>query len=138
MIDLDTARASFFTAFQSIWNNRTPVAWQNATSNTAPPADGSEWIRATLIHTTGGQNTLGPADGAQEHRATGTIFVNIFVPLNAGVLRADELAREAYDALIGMPGGLIMRNQRVNETGATDDGWFQVDVLADFYYDFVR
>ncbi|HEY6019460.1 MAG TPA: hypothetical protein VIY48_06050, partial [Candidatus Paceibacterota bacterium] len=105
-----------------------------------PPDMSKPYARATVLHATGKQATLAGPGGARWERR-GVCIVQCFGPLKngRGLTVAEGLATVAKNAYEGKasPEGIWFRNCRINEVGSAD-GLYQVNAIAEFYYDEVK
>lgn len=94
------------------------------------------WARYTIQHVTGNQASLANVIGKKRFDRGGTIIIQVFTPLNNGVLIAYDAAEIVVGAYEGKstPSGAWFRNVRINEVD-NNDLWQQVNVLIDFTYD---
>ncbi|MCP4897717.1 MAG: hypothetical protein GY906_12155 [bacterium] len=137
--DITQARDEILAVFKTAWDagaesaGLTVLYWDLAQD---PPPTGA-WARVTVRHSDGNQATLSNSVGQRRFRHEGTVFVQIFTPLDEGLTLADALTsivKYAFEGEVTSPGRVIFRRVRVNEVGR-DGQWFQVNVLADFEYD---
>lgn len=104
-----------------------------------PPAS-ETWARWRCQHFTGDQATLANVVGKRRWRRAGTIFVQVFTPLNESELLAYDAAEIVVSAYEGAASSVWFRNVRVNEVNSSDAGkdaqsWSQRNVLIDFEYE---
>lgn len=125
------ARAILYQEFRDNWNPSIPYTFDNESFD----ADGvPEWVRLTVRHTPGGQHTLG-APGHRRFRRRGLVIVQVFVPVDRGLLRCDELAKAARDIFEGKTlSGVMLHDGNYREVGP-DRQWFQGNVTVDFSFD---
>lgn len=125
------ARAILYQEFLDNWNPLIPHTFDNEGFN----ADGiPEWVRLTVRHTPGGQHTLG-ALGHRRFRRRGLVIVQVFVPVDRGLLRCDELAAAARDIFEGKTlSGVMLHDGNYREVGP-DRQWFQGNITVDFSFD---
>lgn len=116
--------------------NSLTVIYDNNTTKIS--TNGASWIRASLRHTLGDQETLG-GSGERRFSRKGLIFVQIFVPFGKGMKTSDTLSvafRNAFEG-IHTTNGVAFSGVRVNEVGQDGD-WHQTNVVAEFTYEEVR
>lgn len=142
------SRDEMFTMLLTAWNLNAmavvglipAIQWQGLDISPIPP-QGVPFGRATVHHIEGGQSTLGNSQGKNTYERVGILTFQVFGPLGSGkgLTIAEGLANIALNAFEGKasPGGIWFRNCRLNEVGVTD-GWFQINVLAEFTYDEVK
>lgn len=132
---VNEARQAIFAQFNTAWAGATPIAWDNLDYK----PNGSEFVRLTVKHNLGSQESLGGI-GGRVYRKLGLIFVQIFTPLGIAADRSDELAQLAINALRdSTTGSLWFRNHRVNDIGRNgEDSYYQLNVVIDFIYDEIK
>lgn len=133
MTTLNEAREAMYQALYSAWSGTTPIQFDNEDYD---PPRGGEWARLTVRHQDSGQDTLG-AKGNRKYERSGIAWTQVFVPKNTGTARADVLATLARETFEGerLAGTTVyFTDVIVREVGATDDGWYQVNVEANFTY----
>ena len=100
-----------------------------------PPAD-TAWVRASVRHFDGGQDSLGGV-GLRKFSRVGALFVQIFIPQDTGgTAPADTIAQEARTLLEGkhLTGTTInLLTSNIREIGQVD-GYFVVVVETGFEY----
>lgn len=100
------------------------------------PAANAIWARWRCNHFTGGQGSLANVVGKRRWRREGTLFIQVFSPLNASEVSAYDAAEIVVQAYEGKPSGAWFRNVRINEiTPSEVSNWVQRNVLIDFEYD---
>jgi hypothetical protein len=102
---------------------------------TPPSAD--PWLRLAVLHAAGQQAGFGAA--TRRYRRNGVALVQIFVPEGEGPSEAMQLGDAAVGLFEGtvLSGGLRFGPVALREIGVAD-GWFQVNVSADFTFDEVK
>ena len=102
---------------------------------TAPP--GEEWVRLTINFEDGFQDSLGTA-GNRKYLKTGTIFVQVFFPINKGTDDSDTLVGNSANLFDGVRiEDLWMFNGRVKTIGS-DGEFYQQNAIIDFEFQNVR
>jgi hypothetical protein len=102
-----------------------------------PPDNQSAWTYTMIRHATGTQASLAGADATRRWNATGTLFTQIFVPLNK---QGRQQAVTIADALkttiqkLQTEHGVWFRGAILKEIGV-DGSWYQVNFTATFTYD---
>ena len=117
-----------------------PVDYPNIKPDTTiPPDTPIPWARVNIVHGSGGQTALAGADGSRRFDRGGVLIAQIFVPTGEGAARSQQLQKLVSDAYEGQatPRHIWFRNVRVNEVGPSD-GWWQVNVIAEFTYDEIK
>lgn len=147
-ISIATAVQEMEARFRAAWGNTGPCDYPNQ-GFVIPAALSVVWARWRCQHLTGGQGSLSNAQGKRRFNRNGTLFIQVFTPLNASELAAYNTAEIVVGAYEGKttPSGVWFRNVRIQEinngvqTGSSDGSntaWNQKNVLADFLYDQIR
>jgi hypothetical protein len=141
------ARDEIFSLIRNYFNSQgstVPILWQGIPIDKPPDTSdlsyAAGYARATVLHSGGRQSTLGGKSGTRFDRS-GVVIIQCFGPIGIGkgLTNAEQIATMALDALEGKttPGGIWFRNCRPNDIGPAD-GWFQINVVAEFLYDEVK
>lgn len=128
--------AEFPTDFQAVLDH---TAWPDVPPQAPiPPQTATPWARVSIAHASGGQDSLRGAAGRSRFERQGVLTVQCFAPVGESATRVYNMAQIAMNAFDGKatPGGVWFRNARPNE--AINDGWKQVNVLAEFLYDEIK
>lgn len=101
------------------------------------PPSAAPWLRLNLRHAAGYQAGFG--GGTRRYRRNGVALLQIFVPEGEGPSEAMQLGDDAMGLFKGrvLSGGLRFGPVSLREIGV-EDGWFQVNVAADFTFDEVK
>ncbi len=121
------------STFKAAWGVKSPVVY----GGDAPekPADDQAWVRFNIKHSDGGQATMG-APSANRFRQIGLIIIQIFSPEGKYAIRAKELANDAIEIYQGLQqSGITYQKVRPDEIGNDGHGYYQINVIAEFYYD---
>ena len=118
-------------------NNTTLASTQITLENEQfQPPDDTAWVRASVRHFDGGQDSLGGV-GSRKFSRIGALFVQIFIPQDTGgTSPADTIAHEARTLLEGkhLTGTTVnLLTSQVREIGQVD-GYFMVVVETGFEY----
>ena len=146
----EEARDFILDKFKLAWDANAPavnggqvpkVEYQNVSPAQPALADGNKaWARVSVRHSSGSQRSMGPVGGRIFTRR-GVVTVQVFVPAGKqGLVLADRLGKVAADAFEGeetSAGSVWFRNVTYREVGV-DNGWFQVNAVAEFEYDAVK
>lgn len=130
---------AIFKKFLTDWASTTPVVLDEEAY--AGPTR-SSWVRLSVRHTDGQQDTLG-ASGTRKFARYGIVFVQVFTPANSGRRAGDLLAQQARAVFEGVPGSsfdvqtLRFYGGRILEQ-PTDGGWAQQNVEVPFEYDEIK
>lgn len=136
-LTLAAARDEIHTLFETVWTpTGIPLHYWDVSSDT-PGDSNAAWAAIRAQWTLGRQRGL--AVGVRRYEREGIVTVQIFTPFGAGMQQSDDLSKIAYDAFEGVdtPNGVWFRSVRVNSIGQMGE-WYQVNVIADFFYDEVK
>ena len=130
----DVVRTAFGVAWTDAGETLDNVAWDNLAYS---PGDRADYVMLGLAHSTGTFASLGAGASIQVRRVA--IFAaQIFVRINTGQARADDLAEIVLDFLESAR----LTGIRISEIGVTEAGRvgqdFQVNVNAQIEYDSFR
>lgn len=133
-MNYQTAIAAIKRHFAEEWAERTPVAYPDDKSFNTP--NGTPWVRLTVQPVYGYQASVG-APGNNYFRRDGLITVQLFTPTGGGEIEAYQLVDQLVPVFqrVGRVDGIAFRDVRVNPVGNTPDGWYHVNVKAEFEYD---
>lgn len=96
---------------------------------------GAVWLRPTIRHAIGGQDSLQGAIGQRRFRHAGVLMVQIFTPVGDGMTESDSVVQKFLDYFETLRSSPIWyRNIRAMEVGK-DGAAEQVNFVADFEYD---
>jgi hypothetical protein len=141
---MSTAVKEMEALFRAKWT--APRLCDYPNQNFELPAKSAVWARWRCQHATGAQGSLSNVLGKRRFNRGGTLFIQVFTPLNASELASydeTEIVVGAYEGKT-TPSGVWFRNVRIQEinqgvqTGASDGNvtlWEQKNVLVDFIYD---
>lgn len=139
--DIRTARVEVMSHFTDAWNAQTPpVPALLYDDKERDVPDNADFARITMRHNVRDRRTLGNEVGNRRFRSFGVIAVQIFALSGDGLTRSDELVNVAVNAFEGDKTGedrVTFRNVSHQEIGQ-DGPWFQVNVTAEFDYDFIK
>jgi hypothetical protein len=134
--NVSQAVTDILVMFTNVWGG---LACDIPGSPFKAPSSDTVWARWRIQHETGGQNSLANVVGKRRFNRGGTVFIQIFTPLNNGVEMAYDLAEIVVGAYEGKrtASGAWFRNIRMNEVDNETDvaGMQQINVLVDFDYD---
>lgn len=133
MATINEVRQLLYNTFNTSWANETPIAFDNDEFN--PPSTDTPWVRLVVRNRVSNQETLGPVT-LRKFLRSGSVFVQVFVPINVGLAEADRLARLARNIFEGtrLSRALWINNVDVRESGPEDD-WYQILVEGFFTYE---
>ena len=92
------ARAEIETGSAAVWT-ATPVAFENVAFE--PPADGSAWVRLTVVN--GGSQLASIGGPPRRFRSWGRVVLDITSAAGTGSRSAVELADQAIDLFAAWP-----------------------------------
>lgn len=131
MTTRDEAREAIYEAFRVGWSDETNYWFDN---EIAEPEDLEEWVRLTIRHSISSQETLGKEANRKFDRA-GRVLVQVFVALDKGTNRSDELSTKVRDIFEGKTiSGIRFTAVTIREIGEDNQKWFNVIVEAPFNY----
>lgn len=136
MTDIVAAKEAIYKAFADAWGVTTKLTFDNEAFT--PPANAA-WVRLAVRHTASLQESLG-RPGNRRFMRLGSVFVQVFTPIDKGVREADQLTKQAREIFEGktLTGTSIsFRNVTIREIGP-DGKWYQANVEAEFGYDEIR
>jgi hypothetical protein len=84
--------------FEDRWNNRTPIYWDNETTETVKK--NIPWVRGSIRLAVGGQQTLG-SPGNRMFNRYGYLIFQVFIPSNQKTQISDELVQAILDIFDG-------------------------------------
>ena len=129
---LTEAREAVYLRFVSNWT-LTPYVFDNEGSDSLD-GDSVAWARLSVREVGGGQRTLGRV-GNRRYRRQAIVFVQLFTPIDAGVLAAGTLAQAVRTIFEGVSfGDLDFNDVRVREA-TPDEKWHQTIVEAVFDFE---
>jgi hypothetical protein len=128
------AREIMYQAFIDGWNPTAPKV-PYTFDNEAFDAKGlPEYVHLFVRHGTGGQWTLGQK-GNRVYRRRGAVVVELYSPVDQGLLRMDELATAARDIFEGENHSQVMFNDGNFLEGKPEGAWARGMVSIFFTYD---
>lgn len=141
MLGISALNIAIENAFDTAWADATSVRYDNV--NFTVPT--TSWVELQVWP--GKANKASMGTGVQLRRMTGTVFINIFTPLNGGAKPAADLA----DAVTAVFRDLVVSGitfyegstSRLSEKYYTNSGtgvpatsqWYQMSVAIPFKYD---
>ena len=135
MVSITDARESLYAQFYDSFTG-VPQSRIYLDNDDRTPSDDLPWVRLTVRHFGGGQESLGDV-GSRKYNRTGSVLVQVFVPQGEGGIRtADTLAHEARGLLEGKTlnsNSIRLFDAEIREIGPTE-GWFMVVVEARMEY----
>lgn len=139
MTTIAEAREAIYLRFVTEWADRTPYTFEN--ENYLPNRSDDAWVRLTVRHEDGGQETLGPV-GSRKFSRVGRVLVQVFANPDEGLGRTDGLLqalREAFEGVTLVGTTVRFAGVTVREVGQPDDEhWFMSIMDAPFEYDETR
>lgn len=133
-MSIATSHVAMTAFFEANKPSGTAVVWG---SDDPSPKGNNPWVRFNVLHSNGTQASMG-APTANRFRQTGQVIAQVFARKGDFGKAARELASAIHDVYCGaVSGGVTYSNPRVNEVGVDQQGWYQINVVADFRYDIV-
>jgi len=130
----DEARAIIHQAFVDNWSPTAPAVPYTFDNRKFDSSNLLEWVSVSVRHGLGGQLTLGP-EGGRVYRRRGAVVVEVYSPVDRGLLRLDELTTAARDIYEGKNLSQVMFNDGQILERKPDGKWARGDVSVFFTYD---
>lgn len=126
-------RAFFKAAWVAAGFNASYIAWPDV-KFTVP--EGQTWVRFNCQENDGRQVSMG-SPGSNRFRQFGQVILQIFQPAGQGSKDARTKAAAALDAFKGAvtSSGVHFQNVYGRQVGNDENGFYQINVIANFYYD---
>lgn len=119
--------------FETFWDSRTPILF-GTDDPTDIPEDGA-FVRFNIRHTLGSQVSMGSPD-ANIFRNFGLITIQLFNRESNRGINIKALTNSVLDRYQGLvDSGVNYYNVRPNEVGNDGNGFYQTNVIIEFYYD---
>lgn len=128
MTTLSEAREAIYEAFRVGYADETKCYFDNEVADVE-----DEWVRLTVRHTTGDQETLGPV-GNRKFERGGSVIIQIFILLDKATARADELASLVRNIFEGKTISQIRFRGVITREIGEGTKWYQLNVEAPFRY----
>lgn len=127
------AEAEIRKFFNDAWNSATQIAWDDL--KFAIPSN-ENWVRFTCQENDGEQVSMG-SPGSNRFRHYGVVTVQVFQPQGQGSREARQLATDALGVFMGAQttNGVIFYDVAGRQIGNDGNGFYQINVVASFYYD---
>jgi hypothetical protein len=127
------AEAEIRKFFNDAWNDATPIAWPDL-KFTIPDAE--NWVRFNCQENDGQQVSMG-SPGSNRFRHYGIVTIQVFAPQDQGSIEARQLATDALGVFMGAQttNGVLFQDVQGRQIGNDGKGFYQINVLASFYYD---
>lgn len=119
--------------FNTAWATLTPIAWPDV--DFTPPSN-TAWVRFNCQENDGEQVSMGDPNN-NRFRHYGIVTIQIFQAQgNAGIIaRAKAAAAVAVFMGAQTTNGITFRKVYPKQIGNDGNGFYQINVLASFYYD---
>lgn len=136
MVTTQVARETVYQAF--VDGIGLPVAQYTFANENFTPPPSLPWVRLSVQHQTGNQETLGAVGNRRFERA-GQITMQIFVVKDDGLRDMDALIATCRGLFEGrtLTGPIRCTDADVQEIG-NDGPWFQVNIDVNFAYEETR
>lgn len=120
--------------FDTAWNARTPINWDN--DNAAP---NGPHVAFSIDHASSTRISMGNADGTETFLNEGLVTVQVFTPQGTGTENSRLLAEGVKAILQGFrKGSLCLKAATPRKIGEDGNGFWQVNVDIPFEYMEVR
>lgn len=132
-MNFNQAEAEIRQFFAAAWNDLTVIAWPDIKFNRP---DNQNWVRFNCQENDGAQVSTG-SPGSNRFRHYGTITIQVFQPQGQGSKEAREIATTALGVFMGAQttNGIIFYDVLARQIGNDGEGFYQINVVASFYYD---
>lgn len=132
-MNFDEAEAEIRDFFNTAWADLTEIAWPDI-EFTVP--EGETWVRFNCQENDGRQVSMGSV-GANRFRHFGIVTVQVFQPQGQGSKDARTKATVALGAFMGAQTTNKITFNEVfgRQIGNDGKGFYQINVVASFYYD---
>lgn len=117
--------------FESHWNKKTPVYWDNESTDTVKK--NIPWVRGSIRLAVGGQQTLG-SPGNRMFNRQGYLIFQVFIPSNKKTRVSDELVQEILDIFDGAEVGDINIIKGSPTYVNMENAWYQQNVQFDISF----
>ena len=129
-MNFSEAEAAVRAYFNTEWFNLTPIAWPDINFN--PPNE--TWVRFSMKNNDGFQASIG-SPGNNKFRRTGMVYIQVFQKEGQASTDARAKADAAADIFLANDlDGILFKNINSKQIG-NSDGWYQINVSAEFQYD---
>lgn len=132
-MNFDEAEKEIRKFFDTAWGTTTKIAWPDVKFTI--PKD-KTWVRFNCVESDGSQVSMGsPSNNRFRH--FGLVTIQVFQPQLEGSGDAREKATTALAAFMGQQttNGVVFNNVTANQIGNDGKGFYQINVIASFYYD---
>ena len=131
-MNYDEAEKEVRAFFNTQWGNLTSISWPDLEFN----KPNATWVRFNFAEDQGQQISVG-APGSNRFRHYGILTLQIFSVQGDSSKDARAKATRALEIFMGTKtqNGVKFYNVSARPVGNTDDGYYQINVTASFYYD---
>lgn len=132
-MNLDAAEKEIRAFFATGWADATEIAWPDV-EFTVPNAE--TWVRFNCAENDGSQVSMG-SPGNNRFRHFGIVTIQVFAPRNQAGADAREKAAAALAVFMGQQttNGVTFQGCYARQVGNDENGYYQINVFAPFYYD---
>lgn len=135
---INDAREIVYTAFATYMGTNYPDIPYTFENEAFDSDEVEEWVRLVVHQTGGGQHTLGGV-GNRVFRRRGIVLAQIYVKVDQGLLRLDELGEAILDLFEGTTQSQVMfHNGQYLGTGSYGGSWFRGTTQVAFTFDKVK
>ncbi|MHA1859162.1 MAG: phage tail terminator-like protein [Candidatus Thorarchaeota archaeon] len=128
------ARNIMYQAFIDGWDPSAPAVPYCFANEDFDAKDLLEYVRVSVRHGQGGQWTLGQ-EGGRVYRRRGVAYVEVYSPVDRGLLRLDELTQAARGIFEGKNLSQVCFNDGQILELPAEGKWARGDVSVAFTYD---
>lgn len=131
MATINDVRKILYNALINSWTENIPIYTDNQRFSVPDTA----WVRISVRNRVSNQETLGPVN-LRKFLRQGSVFVQIFVPINEGLAEGDRLARIVRNIFEGtrQSSALWINSSDIREIGPDGDH-YQILVESFFTYE---
>ena len=135
MSTINEIRVLIYDKFILDWTAEAPLIPFSLDNAEFVEPESDAWVRTVVRNIVSNQDSLGPV-GIRKFLREGSVFTQVFVPINTGLAEADRLAeivRVMFEG-IRLTGGLWFFATDVRELGRVGD-YYQINVESSFNYE---
>lgn len=125
---------AIITKLQTVWTD--PIAFNNRPFTI--PSTSTAWCRVTISHDKGDVVSLAAFNNRRRWGRQGYFTIQVFFPLGIGINYAIlEQIVEQYESGVSDQ-DIRFSNMRIKDIGEEVGGWYQTNIIVDFFFDEVR
>ena len=145
---ISTAAEEIEAKFRTVWAPR-KCDYPNTAFDIKNVSKDESWARFRIQTNFGNNGSLANVLGKQRFVRDGNVIIQLFFPLNKGVINPYDITETVVKAYQGKrtDSDVWFRNVRYNEIdkdvalaygAANTSNWYQINVLADFTFDQIK